>query len=156
MNVGEYEKALKLYRSMRKKKVIPDSVTYTVLISSCCRMSKYDEALEFLREKKFPCPRRCTHLRSVPTGQLTEAESMFTMMKMEGCCPDAITYTTMIHAYNAVENWEKASAILLEMEMNDVQPDAIACSSLMSAFNKGCQPAKVFSCRVYARQGHPL
>ncbi|KAL7225285.1 hypothetical protein ACSBR1_020631 [Camellia fascicularis] len=82
-------------------------------------MSKYDEALEFLREKKFPCPRRSTHLRSAPTGQLTEAESMFTMMKMEGCCPDVITYTTMIHAFNAVENWEKASAIFLEMEMND-------------------------------------
>ncbi|GMP61745.1 hypothetical protein CsSME_00024089 [Camellia sinensis var. sinensis] len=145
MNVGEYEKALKLYRSMRKKKVIPDSVTYTVLMSGCCKMSKYDEALEFLREMtdlKIPLSKE---------GQLTEVESMFTMMKMEGCCPDVITYTTMIHAYNAVENWEKASAILLEMEMNDVQPDAIACSSLMSAFNKGCQPAKVLSLAEFMR-----
>lgn len=29
------------------------------------------------------------------------------------------------------------------MEMNDIQPDSIACSSLMKAFNKGCQPARV-------------
>ncbi|KAF5946370.1 hypothetical protein HYC85_016598 [Camellia sinensis] len=148
MNVGEYEKALKLYRSMRKKKVIPDSVTYTVLMSGCCKMSKYDEALEFLREMtdlKIPLS------KEVYSSAICAYKSMFTMMKMEGCCPDVITYTTMIHAYNAVENWEKASAILLEMEMNDVQPDAIACSSLMSAFNKGCQPAKVLSLAEFMR-----
>ncbi|KAJ0980952.1 hypothetical protein J5N97_009207 [Dioscorea zingiberensis] len=29
------------------------------------------------------------------------------------------------------------------MEKNDIQPDPIACSSLMEAFNKGCQPSRV-------------
>ena len=37
-----------------------------------------------------------------PQGQLTEAESMFTMMKAAGCSPDVITYTTMIHTYGAI------------------------------------------------------
>ncbi|RVW16467.1 Pentatricopeptide repeat-containing protein [Vitis vinifera] len=76
-------------------------------------------------------------------GQVTEAESMFTKMKMAGCHPDVITYTAMIHAYDVAENWEKASALFLEMETDDVQPDSIACSSLMRAFNKGGQPAKL-------------
>ena len=40
MNVRKYEKAITLYRAMRKKKVTPDCITYTVLISSCCKMSK--------------------------------------------------------------------------------------------------------------------
>lgn len=34
-------------------------------------------------------------------GHLTEAESMFSKMKMAGCSPDVVTYTAMIHAYNA-------------------------------------------------------
>lgn len=42
-----------------------------------------------------------------------------------------------------LEKWEKALSIFEEMEMNDIQPDSIACSSLMKAFNKGCQPARV-------------
>lgn len=35
---------------MRKKKIKTDSVTYTVLISGCCKMSKYGEALSFMEE----------------------------------------------------------------------------------------------------------
>ncbi|KAI3471686.1 hypothetical protein Pfo_028336 [Paulownia fortunei] len=50
MNVGEYEQALALYRRMREKRVKPDSVTYNVLISGCCKLSKYSEAVEFLVE----------------------------------------------------------------------------------------------------------
>jgi pentatricopeptide repeat protein len=48
--VGEYDKAVDLYKSMREKKIRPDSVTYTVLISGCCKMSKFGEALSFLEE----------------------------------------------------------------------------------------------------------
>lgn len=34
-------------------------------------------------------------------GQLEEAESMFNSMKMADCYPDVVTYTAMLHAYNA-------------------------------------------------------
>ena len=37
-------------------------------------------------------------------GQVTEAESMFTKMRMAGCRPDVITYTAMIHAYDVAGN----------------------------------------------------
>ncbi|KAK0582912.1 hypothetical protein LWI29_031031 [Acer saccharum] len=146
MNVGEYEKGIALYKSMRKRKIMPDSVTYTVLISSCYKLSKYDEALAFLddmRSLKIPLTKK---------GQVTEAESMFDMMKMSGCSPDVITYTAMLHTYNASENWEKACALFLEMETNDIQPDSIACSALMRAFNKGDQPTKVLSLAEFMRE----
>ncbi|KAF7148382.1 hypothetical protein RHSIM_Rhsim03G0025500 [Rhododendron simsii] len=104
MNFGDPEKATELYRSMRKKKVKPDSVTYTVLIR--------------------------------------EAESTFTTMKVAGCSPDVVTYTTTIHACTSVGDWEKAGALLKEMGMNNVQPDAIAFLAMLQAFNTGCQPAK--------------
>ena len=41
------------------------------------------------------------------------------------------------------DDWEKAFAIFQEMELHGVQPDSIACSTLMRAFNRGCQPGKV-------------
>ncbi|XP_009617024.2 pentatricopeptide repeat-containing protein At2g41720 isoform X1 [Nicotiana tomentosiformis] len=158
LNVGEYEKAFALYRSMRKKKVMPDSVTYNVLISGCCRMSNYSEALEFLDEMidlKIPLTKEvcssaiCAYTKQ---GQFTKAESMFSMMKMEGFHPDVIAYTTMLNAYSVGENWEKAFAVFQEMELNDVHPDAIACSALMRSFNRGCQPDKVLLVADFMRE----
>mgnify|MGYP004711066097 FL=1 len=50
MNFGDFDKAIMVYGSMRKHNVKPDSVTYNVLISGCCKMSKFSNALEFLNE----------------------------------------------------------------------------------------------------------
>lgn len=41
------------------------------------------------------------------------------------------------------ETWEKACALLHEMEMNNIELDPIACSALMKAFNKGNQASNV-------------
>ena len=38
------------------------------------------------------------------------------------------------------------------MEADDVQPDSIACSSLMRAFSKGGQPAKVLDLAEFMRE----
>lgn len=113
---------------------------------------------------------------SVSQGQLAEAESMFNMMKGAGFQPDVITYTTMLHAYSAggefyfcatimevwwncklnfpiycAECWEKALAIFQEMELNNVQPDSVACATLMRIFNKGSQPGKVLLVAEFMR-----
>ncbi|KAL5539473.1 hypothetical protein UlMin_042961 [Ulmus minor] len=149
MNTGEHEKAINLYRSMRKKKVKPDSVTYTLLISGCCRMSKYSEALGFFDEMmdlKIPLSKEvastviCTYSKQ---GQLREAESVFNLTHMDGCCPDVVTYTAMLQAYVAAENWEKACTLFQEMEINGINLDTVACSAAMRAFNKGGHSLKV-------------
>lgn len=48
-----------------------------------------------------------------------------------------------INCYYIAEKWENAFALFQEMEMKGIQPDLIACSALMRAFNRGNQPAKV-------------
>ncbi|KAK6149140.1 hypothetical protein DH2020_016665 [Rehmannia glutinosa] len=142
----EYEKALALYRRMREKRVKPDSVTYNVLISGCCKMSKYSEALEFLvemKDMKIPLSKE---------GQLAEAELLFNMMKMDGLRPDVIAYTSMLHTYSTAEHWEKAFAVFQEMELNDVQPDSVACAALMRTFNRGSQPGKILLLAEFMRE----
>lgn len=42
------------------------------------------------------------------------------------------------------EKWGKACELFLEMGANGIDPDSIACSALMRAFNKGDQPSNVF------------
>ncbi|KAK2975136.1 hypothetical protein RJ640_010816, partial [Escallonia rubra] len=146
MNVGEYVKAISLYRLMGKKKVRPDSVTFNILISGCCKMSKYPEALEFLEEMlnlKIPLSKE---------GQLQEAESVFSMMKISGFSPDVVAYTTMLHAYTESEDWEKAFATFQEMGMSDAQPDSISCSAMMRALNRGHQPTRVLLVAEFMRE----
>lgn len=41
------------------------------------------------------------------------------------------------------EACEKISALFQEMELDGVQPDSVACSTLMRAFNRACQSEKV-------------
>lgn len=50
------------------------------------------------------------------------------------------------------EKWDKAYAIFQEMEATGIQPDVVACSALMRAFNKGSQPAKVLSLLEYMKE----
>lgn len=44
------------------------------------------------------------YLLIITQGQHAEAESVFNLMKMCGCNPDVVTYTAMLHAYNAAGN----------------------------------------------------
>ena len=53
--------------------------------------------------------------------------------------------------FHLADDLEKAFAVFQEMELNDVQPDAIACSALMRAFNRGCQPSKVILIAEFMR-----
>lgn len=116
--------------------------------------------------------------------ELTKAESIFNMMKQSGCFPDVITYTSIIHAhsnagilctnglgdttvfnlifptnYNLrtilfLGNWEKAWALFVDMEENDIQPDPILCSSMIEALNMGCQPDKVLRLAEMMKEKH--
>ncbi|KAJ0044038.1 hypothetical protein Pint_17867 [Pistacia integerrima] len=123
-----------------------NTVAYNSAIGSYMNVGGYGEAVAFLDEMidlKVPLTKQ---------GQVTEAESMFNKMKMSGCSPDVITYTAMVHAYNAAGDWEKACALFLEMETTDIQPDSVACSALMRAFNKGGQPSKVLVLAEFMRE----
>ncbi|XP_049931966.1 pentatricopeptide repeat-containing protein At2g41720 isoform X2 [Nymphaea colorata] len=150
MNLGEYDRALRLYRSMEEKKAKPNSITFNILISGCCRMGKYLKALKFFAQMRdleiLPSKEVYSSIIHVycKQDQLTEAESIFATMKASDCFPDVVTYTTLIHAYSAAGNWEKVCSLYEEMEMNSILPDSVVCCTLMSAFNKEGHPEKVF------------
>lgn len=148
---------------MKNKNTKPDSVTYNILISSCCRMSKYDEAIHFFKEMvdlKIPLSEEiyssmiCAYSKQ---GQLVKAETLFNSLKGSGCCPDLVTYTAMINAYSTTETWEKACSLYHEMETNNIQLDSIACSALMKAYNKGNQASNVLTlAEIMKEKGIPF
>lgn len=50
------------------------------------------------------------------------------------------------------ENWEKACILFEEMETNGIQPDSIACSAVMRAYNRGGQSSKVLILAEHMRE----
>ncbi|KAI0492508.1 hypothetical protein KFK09_026781 [Dendrobium nobile] len=110
---------------------------------------KFNDFFEFLDEMKelnVPLSKEvyssviCAYIKQ---GNLAEAEKTFAMMKATGCMPDVITYTSMINAYRITDDWKKAWDVFVEMRVNNIKPDPIACSALMEALNRGCQSAMV-------------
>ncbi|KAG8100311.1 hypothetical protein GUJ93_ZPchr0013g35686 [Zizania palustris] len=158
LSLGDYEKALELYTSMRISNVKPDAVTYNILISGSCKLGKYVESLGFFEDMMDSKVSLTKEVYSsliysyVKQGKLSEAESTFDSMKKSGCFPDVLTYTTMIQAYNADGSWTRAWDLFKEMEGNSIQPDAIICSSLMEAFNKGGQPERVIQLMEFMKE----
>ncbi|KAL6639046.1 hypothetical protein ACP70R_022776 [Stipagrostis hirtigluma subsp. patula] len=149
LSLGDYEKALELYTSMRVNNVKPDAVTYNVLISGSCKLGKYAESLKFFEDmmnlkihltKEVYSSVICSYVKQ---GKVLEAESTFSCMKNSGCLPDVLTYTAMIEACSDDGSWRRAWDLFKEMEGSGIQPDAIICSALMEALNKGNQPERV-------------
>ncbi|PKU59954.1 Pentatricopeptide repeat-containing protein [Dendrobium catenatum] len=123
--------------------------SYMAVGNGSCKLEKFNDFFEFLDEmKELNVPLSKEVYSSViyayiKQGNLAEAEKTFAMMKATGCMPDVITYTSMINAYRITDDWKKAWDVFVEMRVNNIKPDPIACSALMEALNRGCQSAMV-------------
>lgn len=51
-----------------------------------------------------------------------------------------------------VGDWKKACDVFKDMEVNDIQPDPVACSSLMEALSRGCQHRQVLELAVLMQE----
>ncbi|KAJ6870606.1 hypothetical protein NC652_036299 [Populus alba x Populus x berolinensis] len=69
---------------------------------------------------------------------------------MAGCLRDVVTYTMMIHAFNAAELWKKTCALLQEIKGVQYPTIHYCMFSADEAFNKGGDPSKhmKFGCRL--------
>eukprot|EP01018_Ginkgo_biloba_P020756 Gb_07283 [translate_table: standard] len=105
MNGGMYDRALCIHREMQEKGIKPDGVTYSILINGACKVASHVEAQkhfdEMLDMHIDVTVEACSALIDAYSkqGLLNEAELVLSKMKVFGCLPNVITYTTLIHAY---------------------------------------------------------
>ncbi|KAJ0475770.1 putative tetratricopeptide-like helical domain superfamily, 3-dehydroquinate synthase [Helianthus annuus] len=110
MNQTKGEKALALYTSTKKQKVTPDSVTFTVLLTGCSKMSTYTKALAIIPNMVY------LHITISKEGSswvisvssklqdpVLEAESMFSTSKMTHGCPNTFAYVVNCSCETMVE-----------------------------------------------------
>lgn len=85
-------------------------------------------------------------LRSREWLERMEAKADEEGIESNGCRPNLISYTTVLHAYAStrdIDQAEKAEQLLLDMEKSkNIEPDVVAYSTCMNAYAKAGRPDK--------------
>ncbi|XP_061372200.1 pentatricopeptide repeat-containing protein At1g77405 [Gastrolobium bilobum] len=102
----------RLFRLMLFKGFVPDVVTYNALIDGCCKTYRAQRALE-----------------------------LFDDMKKRGCVPNRVTYDSLIRYYSAVNEIDKAVAMLRDMQrLNHGIPSSSSYTPIIHAL---CEAGRV-------------
>ncbi|PKA54360.1 Pentatricopeptide repeat-containing protein [Apostasia shenzhenica] len=102
--VGENEKALKLFEQMRLEGIEPSRVTWNILISGYSQCGKPKLALEMMKK-----------------------------MERSGICPDVFTWTGMISGSLQNNKMSEALDLFREMWASGVEPNGMTVASTISA-----------------------
>ncbi|XP_010458842.1 PREDICTED: putative pentatricopeptide repeat-containing protein At1g13800 isoform X1 [Camelina sativa] len=133
--LNDLEKAKTHFKEMKKREIVPDVVTYTVLLSN-------DPELDLTREMKAfdvkPDVFYYTVLidRQCKMGDLTEAKRIFDQMIKSGVDPDAAPYTALIVGCCKMGNLKEAKMIFDLMIESGLKPDAVSYTTLIAGFRR--------------------
>lgn len=105
-----WAEALLLLPQMREEHIMPNVVTYSVLISACEKGRQADNALQ-----------------------------LFGLMHRDGLVPDVIIYSALISACEKGAKWQHALHLLGQVRESRLSPNVITYSAAVSACEKGEQ-----------------
>lgn len=108
---GRYEEANEVYKTLKKSKLRPDSITLTTLIKA-----------------------------SIKDGNLAKALDLLDDMKWIGLLPDLVTYNRIIEALCNANRLYEAKDLVNEMELTKVKPDSMTYVLLMTGLLKANKP----------------
>ncbi|KAJ4840831.1 hypothetical protein Tsubulata_033465, partial [Turnera subulata] len=119
--------------------VLPDKVSYGILVKSYCEAGKPEKAAEVLREMG----RKGVEVTNVTfttvldcwykNGKSEEAESLWGEMLSKGCKLDAAAYNVKLR-YIQFGEPEKLEKLLDEMADSGIRPDTISFNCLMTSY----------------------
>uniref|UniRef100_A0A6N2MS04 Uncharacterized protein n=1 Tax=Salix viminalis TaxID=40686 RepID=A0A6N2MS04_SALVM len=102
-NLGQLNEATRLFKEMVGKDVMPDTVTFTILVDGLCK-----------------------------EGMVSEARRVFETMPEKGVEPNVYTYNALMDGYNILINgycksrrMEEAKSLLAEMSHKALPPDTV-------------------------------
>uniref|UniRef100_A0A804MEB7 Pentatricopeptide repeat-containing protein n=1 Tax=Zea mays TaxID=4577 RepID=A0A804MEB7_MAIZE len=121
--MGKFDKAFQIIKLMMRKGFVPDTSTYSKVITFLCEAMK--------------------------VGLIEQARSWFDEMESVGCSPSVVTYTALLHAYLKTKQVPQASDIFHRMVDAGCAPNTITYSALVDGLCKAGESQK--ACEVYAK-----
>ncbi|XP_039141366.1 pentatricopeptide repeat-containing protein At3g53170 [Dioscorea cayenensis subsp. rotundata] len=119
----------------------PDVYTYTILISSCCKLHRFDQIPTLLREMSYlgvECS-VVTYNTIIDgygkAGMLEEMEnSLSEMLESGSCLPDIFTMNTVIGAYGKSGKIDKMEGWYSEFQHMGIEPDVNTFNILIRSY----------------------
>ncbi|XP_010545716.1 PREDICTED: pentatricopeptide repeat-containing protein At3g16010 isoform X1 [Tarenaya hassleriana] len=143
MQEGQHEKVHEVYTEMcTEGDCLPDTVTYSALISSYGKLGRDDSAIRLFDEMKDnglqPTAKIYTTLLEIyfKLGKVEKALDLFEEMKKTGCPPTVFTYTELIKGLGKAGRVDEAYALFKNMVKYGLDPDVVVLNNLMNIFGK--------------------
>lgn len=118
--------------------ILPDRITYTIIIDSVCRSHNLREATRLLGILKHSGIKPDCYLYNnimkayCLLDQSGEVMGVFNKMKEEGIEPDLVTYNTLVHGLSKAGMVDQAKKFLNVMANSGYFPDIATYTSLIS------------------------
>ncbi|KAM7524183.1 hypothetical protein LguiA_014085 [Lonicera macranthoides] len=135
-----FEKVADLFDEMPKKYgIIPDRVSYGILVKSYCELRLIESAIERLKEMEekgveITAITFSTILHSLyKSGRVDEAEMIWGEMVSKGCAIDVGAYNVKL-MYAQGGDVETVKSLIEEMSNLGLKPDTISYNYLMSCY----------------------
>uniref|UniRef100_A0A7N0RC12 Pentatricopeptide repeat-containing protein n=1 Tax=Kalanchoe fedtschenkoi TaxID=63787 RepID=A0A7N0RC12_KALFE len=154
-SAGKFEDAYCLIREMMKKGFMPDTSTYSKVITYLCNAAKMEKAFLLFKEMKqnkvVPDVYTYTILidNFCKAGLIQQARNLFNEMIRDGCPPNVVTFTALIHAYLKANKVDTASELFKIMLSENCMPNIVTYTALIDGYCKAGKIEK--ACNIYAR-----
>ncbi|WVZ86194.1 hypothetical protein U9M48_033019 [Paspalum notatum var. saurae] len=152
---GKSDKAFQIIKVMMKKGFVPDTSTYSKVITFLCQSMKVEKAFLLFQEMKNAGVNPDVYTYTIlidsfcKAGLIEQAQSWFDEMRSVGCSPNVVTYTALLHAYLKAKQLHQATDIFHRMVDAGCPPNTITYSALIDGFCKAGEIEK--ACEVYGK-----
>ncbi|XP_057424697.1 pentatricopeptide repeat-containing protein At5g39710-like [Lotus japonicus] len=156
-------KAFEMKKDMDDKGILPDSVTYEVLIDNLCWVGRLSEAFDLFREMLHRggfSPDEHTYFNLMNCyclqGEFSKAFHLHHEMVHKGFLPDfvtgfspsLVTYNALIYGYCSLGRVQEALEIFRGMPEMGLSPDTVSYRQVISGLCKIREPVKAYELKL--------
>jgi len=149
---GDREQAEQLLLEFERLGVMPDAMSYNLVIRACARridLVAAEKWLKHMEDKGLPATLLSYNTlldACAKAGSVEACEKWFKIMMDKGIEPNVISFATVINACARRRNPAAAEQWLSKMSVAGIKPDAIAYSSLIHAYSVTGAPKDAERC----------
>ncbi|GFZ14363.1 tetratricopeptide repeat (TPR)-like superfamily protein [Actinidia rufa] len=133
---------LETMREMHRADIIPDVVSYALLVNAYGKARKEEEALAVFEEMLDAGVRPTQKAYNILldafaiSGMVEQARIVFKSMRRDRCTPDLCSYTTMLSAYVNASDMEGAEKFFRRIKQDGLEPNIVTYGTLIKGYAK--------------------
>eukprot|EP00257_Ricinus_communis_P024302 XP_015584476.1 LOW QUALITY PROTEIN: pentatricopeptide repeat-containing protein At3g61520, mitochondrial [Ricinus communis] len=136
---GDFDKMNEFMAKMKVMDIVPDVITFGILINHSCKFRRVDEALEIFQKmiEEVSVEPDVVIFNTLinglcKVGRQEEGFGLMQKMKLQnGCAPNTVTYNCLIDGFCKAGEIERGLELFDEMNREGVVPNAITVGTLV-------------------------